>query len=59
MKNIAVIGYGDIGKRVADAVSLLEDMKLTGVCDVISDQSINKAISKGQSGFSATEEDKT
>lgn len=30
MKNIAVIGYGVIGKRVADAINLQEDMKLTG-----------------------------
>ena len=37
MKNVAVIGYGVIGKRVADAINLQEDMKLSGVCDIISD----------------------
>jgi len=29
MKNIAVIGYGVIGKRVADAISKQDDMKLS------------------------------
>ncbi|HAI38550.1 MAG TPA: type II glyceraldehyde-3-phosphate dehydrogenase, partial [Maribacter sp.] len=37
MKNIAVIGYGVIGKRVADAINLQDDMKLSGACDIISD----------------------
>jgi glyceraldehyde-3-phosphate dehydrogenase (NAD(P)) len=56
MKNIAVIGYGVIGKRVADAVNLQEDMNLAGVCDVISDWRIQNAIRKGYSLFSATDE---
>lgn len=56
MKNIAVIGYGVIGKRVADALNLQEDMKLIGVCDVISDWRIQNAIRKGYSVFSATDE---
>lgn len=33
----AVNGYGVIGKRVADAVHLQEDMELSGVCDVVTD----------------------
>ena len=36
-QKIALIGYGVIGKRVADAVALQDDMELTGVADVISD----------------------
>ena len=34
---VAVNGYGVIGKRIADAVGLQEDMELVGVCDVMSD----------------------
>ena len=50
MKNkkirVAVNGYGVIGKRVADAVQLQEDMELVGVCDVISDWRIKIALKK-------------
>ena len=31
MKSIAINGYGTIGKRVADAVSAQDDMKIIGV----------------------------
>lgn len=34
---VAINGYGVIGKRVADAVTLQDDMELAGVCDVITD----------------------
>ena len=34
---VAVNGYGVIGKRVADAVCLQDDMELIGVCDVALD----------------------
>ena len=34
---VAINGYGVIGKRVADAVSLQDDMELAGICDVASD----------------------
>ncbi|ASV30872.1 type II glyceraldehyde-3-phosphate dehydrogenase [Maribacter cobaltidurans] len=54
MKNIAVIGYGVIGKRVADAINVQDDMNLVGVCDVISDWRIQTAIKKGYSVFAAT-----
>lgn len=40
---VAVNGYGVIGKRVADAVSLQDDMELSGVCDVSSDWRIKVA----------------
>ena len=56
MKNIAVIGYGVIGKRVADAIHLQNDMKLTGVCDVISDWRIQNAVRKEYNIYAATEE---
>ena len=54
MKNIAVIGYGVIGKRVADAINLQDDMNLVGVCDVISDWRIQNAVRKGYPIFAAT-----
>jgi glyceraldehyde-3-phosphate dehydrogenase (NAD(P)) len=56
MKNIAVIGYGVIGKRVADAINLQDDMKLVGVCDVISDWRIQNAVRKEYDIYAATEE---
>lgn len=40
---VAVNGYGVIGKRVADAVTMQDDMKLAGVCDVITDWRIRIA----------------
>lgn len=43
---VAVNGYGVIGKRVADAVSLQDDMKLAGVCDIVTDWRIKMALSK-------------
>ena len=43
---VAVNGYGVIGKRVADAVCLQDDMELIGVCDVASDWRIKVALHK-------------
>lgn len=56
MKKIAVIGYGVIGKRVADAIKLQDDMKLSGVCDIISDWRIQNAVRKEYDIYAATEE---
>lgn len=56
MKNIAVIGYGVIGKRVADAIKLQDDMNLVGVCDVISDWRIQNAVRKEYDIYAATQE---
>tara|TARA_R110001583_G_scaffold80855_6_gene216481 strand:- start:7757 stop:8770 length:1014 start_codon:yes stop_codon:yes gene_type:complete len=56
MKNIAVIGYGVIGKRVADAINLQIDMDLVGVCDVISDWRIHNAVKKGFDIYAATQD---
>jgi glyceraldehyde-3-phosphate dehydrogenase (NAD(P)) len=44
---VAVNGYGVIGKRVADAVSLQDDMKLIGVADVVSDYRMRVAVERG------------
>lgn len=56
MKKIAVIGYGVIGKRVADAINLQDDMKLIGVCDVKSDWRIQNAVRKEYNIYAATAE---
>ena len=48
---IGINGYGVIGKRVADAVALQNDMELTGVSDVISDWRIKMAVEKGYAVF--------
>ncbi|SMG22966.1 glyceraldehyde 3-phosphate dehydrogenase (NAD(P)+) [Marivirga sericea] len=55
-KKIALIGYGVIGKRVADAIARQDDMELAGVCDVISDWRIQTAVKKGYSVYAATED---
>jgi glyceraldehyde-3-phosphate dehydrogenase (NAD(P)) len=44
---VAVNGYGVIGKRVADAVTLQDDMQLVGVADVVSDYRIKVAVERG------------
>ncbi|MEX2283434.1 MAG: type II glyceraldehyde-3-phosphate dehydrogenase [Gemmatimonadota bacterium] len=50
---VGVNGYGVIGKRVADAVVLQDDMELIGVADVVSDYRIRVAIQKGIPVFAA------
>ncbi|SHM89465.1 glyceraldehyde 3-phosphate dehydrogenase (NAD(P)+) [Cyclobacterium lianum] len=55
-KKIALIGYGVIGKRVADAIARQDDMELAGVCDVISDWRIQAAVKKGYPVYAATED---
>ena len=48
---VAINGYGVIGKRVADAVTLQNDMELVGICDIITDWRINIAVHKGYPVF--------
>ena len=43
---VTVNGFGVIGKRVADAITLQDDMGLAGVCDVITDWRIKMAEDK-------------
>ena len=54
--NVAINGYGVIGKRVAEAIGLQDDMKLVGIGDVAADWRIQIAGSKGYAIFSNTEE---
>ncbi|HEX9015992.1 MAG TPA: type II glyceraldehyde-3-phosphate dehydrogenase [Chloroflexota bacterium] len=44
---VAVHGYGVIGKRVADAVALQDDMELVGVADVAHDYRVRVAAERG------------
>lgn len=50
---VAVNGYGVIGKRVADAVTLQDDMTLVGVSDVVSDYRIRAAVERGYPVYAA------
>ncbi len=43
---VAVNGYGVIGKRVADAIALQDDMELVGVVDVVHDHRIRVALDR-------------
>ena len=47
MKSVAVNGYGSIGKRVADAVSAQDDMKIVGVSKTKPDFEARMAVEKG------------
>lgn len=53
---VAVNGYGVIGKRIADAIAVQDDMELVGVADVISDWRIKVAVEKGYPVFASTPE---
>ncbi len=41
---VAVNGYGVIGKRIADAVALQDDMELVGIADVVTDWRIKAGV---------------
>lgn len=51
---VAVNGYGVIGKRVADAVALQDDMELVGVSDVGTDYRIRVAAERGYPVYAST-----
>ena len=53
---VAVNGYGVIGKRIADAVAVQEDMELVGVADVVNDWRIKVAIAKRYPVYAANPE---
>lgn len=50
---VGVNGYGVIGKRVADAVSLQDDMALLGVADVGFDYRVMTAVERGYPVYAA------
>ena len=51
---VLVNGYGVIGKRIADAVAVQDDMELVGVADVVSDWRIKVAVEKNYSVYAST-----
>ena len=51
---VAVNGYGVIGKRVADAVALQNDMELVGVADVAADYRLSLAAARNIPLFGST-----
>ena len=51
---VAVNGYGVIGKRVAAAVALQDDMTLIGVSDIVTDWRARTALRAGYKLFGAT-----
>ena len=53
---VALNGYGVIGKRVADAVRAMPDMDLVGVADVTTDWRVRTATERGIAVFAATDE---
>lgn len=53
---VAVNGYGVIGKRVADAVALQDDMEVAGIADVVSDWRMRNLLAKGFQLFAAAED---
>lgn len=53
---VGIVGYGVIGRRVADAVRLQADMDLAGVADVAADWRIAQATSRDIPLFAAADE---
>ncbi len=51
---VAVNGYGVIGKRVAEAIALQDDMALVGISDVATDWRMQIVIRKGFDLYAAT-----
>lgn len=51
---VAVNGYGVIGRRVADAVALQQDMEIAGVADVVTDWRTRVAVRRGLPVYAAT-----
>src|SRR6185437_161153 len=56
---VAVNGYGVIGKRVADAVTLQDDMQLVGVADVVHDYRVKVAVERGYPIYASVAEKRT
>jgi glyceraldehyde-3-phosphate dehydrogenase (NAD(P)) len=51
---VVVNGYGVIGKRIADAVAVQDDMELVGVADVVSDWRVKIAVERGYPVYAST-----
>jgi len=55
MISVGVNGYGVIGRRVADAISVQQDMKLAGVTKIKPDYKAKMALEKRYALYAATE----
>jgi glyceraldehyde-3-phosphate dehydrogenase (NAD(P)) len=53
---VLIAGYGVVGKRVADAVNLQDDMLLSGVVDVAATSLVEVAATRGYDIYAATDE---
>jgi len=53
---VAINGYGTIGKRVADAVSLQDDMEVVGVSKMTPNFEAKLAVGKGYALYATTDE---
>jgi len=51
---VAINGYGVIGKRIADAVNMQNDMEVIGISDIITDWRIKVAVNKNLPIFAST-----
>src|SRR5512133_1367020 len=51
---VVLNGYGVIGKRIADAIAVQDDMELVGVADVVSDWRIKVAVERGYPVYAST-----
>lgn len=56
MIQVGVVGYGTIGKRVADAVVAQRDMEIVGVAKTSPNFEAETAVSKGYNLYAAVEE---
>lgn len=54
--HVGVVGYGVIGRRVADAIQQQSDMDLVGVADVAADWRIAQAAGRGIPLFAAADD---
>ena len=53
---VTVNGYGVIGKRIADAVALQDDMELVGIADIVTDWRIKAAVENNLPVYAFNEE---
>ena len=53
---VAVQGYGVIGKRVAQAVTMQDDMSLAGISDVVTDWRARTVVRNGFRLFGASDD---
>ena len=53
---VGIVGYGVIGRRVAEAVRLQDDMELIGVADVSADWRVRQVVKRGIPLFAASAE---